>query len=251
MHFKHLLILVAIATITACSSRKKIVEGSDISIEDTELVEQINVTNEAPAFFSARGKGRFSGAGINQGFKIDVRSTRDSIIWIDISAAIMGIKVARLVATPDSVLFYNRLDKTYMRSSISELNKLVRGPVDFKDLQALINGEPIAVMEKKSKLEKREGLWHHEVNGVERVLSLRFDASTFLLVAQSVDYPIEKQRIDANYRKNGGRGSVPEEIVLSTIYKGDSIELQLNFDQIDTERQPSYPFEIPRGYKAM
>ncbi|MCC5918283.1 MAG: DUF4292 domain-containing protein [Cryomorphaceae bacterium] len=252
LRFKSILILAIFSIATACSSKKKVAEKEDeIDMENMILIDQIIQTNLSPAFYSAKGKGRFNGMGVNQGFKIEIRSIRDSILWIDVSAALFGIKVARLMATPDSVHFYNRLEKSYLQSSITDLQKLVKGPVNFYDLQALINGQPIGSLGKGTKLENREGQWIHLNNSPSREVLLRFDAGTFQLLAQGISYPLEKQSVQASYRKDSESIPLPKEINLSTVYKNDDIRLSINLDEVNSESPPHFPFSIPSGYKPM
>lgn len=64
----------------------------------------------------------------------------DSIIYLNLS--VMGfVEVGRLVATPQEVIFVNRLNKEYYRGDYSFVEKYLKAKADFYTLQAIFNGD--------------------------------------------------------------------------------------------------------------
>lgn len=64
----------------------------------------------------------------------------DSIIYLNLS--FMGfVEVGRLVATPQEVIFVNRLNKEYYRGDYSFVEKYLKAKADFYTLQAIFNGD--------------------------------------------------------------------------------------------------------------
>ena len=232
----------------ACKSKKKTVDD-DVPIELIDVLPAINQANLPVSTVQARGKGKLKGVGIGQGFKIDLRHRVDSVIWIDVSANLLGIKVARLMVTRDSVQFYNKLDKTYLTGSVTELQKLIDGPVGFHDLQAMITGRPMELPKNIKQIAKDEGAWIFVKNSSERVITMWFDADNHSLIQQSVNFPKEKQGLSATYRNTSS--TIPEVLIFSTVVNGQDVELEISFDQIDSQSAISFPFTIPRGYKSL
>lgn len=244
-----ILVLVGVMVFsTACKSKKKAVDAS-LPAEMVDVLPAINQANVPVNIVQARGKGKVKGLGIGQGFKIDLRHRSDSVIWVDVSANLLGIKVARLMVTPDSVHFYNKLDKTYLTGSVADLQKLVDGPVGFSDLQAMITGRPMELPNNIRQMSKDEGAWVFVKNSTERIITMWFDADSHALIQQSVNYPKEKQALSATYRNT--TSTIPEVLIFSTVLNGQDVELEISFDQIDNQSAVSYPFNIPRGYKSL
>lgn len=233
---------------TACKSKKKTVDEA-IPTEMMDVLPAINQANLPVNIVQARGKGKVKGLGISQGFKVDLRHRNDSVIWVDVSANLLGIKVARLMVTPDSVHFYNKLDKTYLSGSVVELQKLVDGPVDFRDLQAMITGKPIELPNNIKQIAKEEGAWIFVKNSSERITRMWFDADNHALIQQSVNFPKEKQELSATYRNTSS--TIPELLIFSTVINGQDVEVEISFDQIDSQSAVLFPFTIPRGYKSL
>ncbi|MBK7856213.1 MAG: DUF4292 domain-containing protein [Bacteroidetes bacterium] len=64
---------------------------------------------------------------------------RDSVIWISISPA-LGIEVARVLITKDSVKVIDRLSNKYKLTDYKYLNDLLRMNVDFDIIQGVLTG---------------------------------------------------------------------------------------------------------------
>src|SRR5688572_13161300 len=76
-------------------------------------------------------------------FNINLRIYTDSIIWISISP-LLGIEVARVMVTRDSVKFLDRLNKKFSVSDFRYLNELLQLNVDYDILQGVLTGNLFA-----------------------------------------------------------------------------------------------------------
>ena len=70
-------------------------------------------------------------------FNITLRLRKDSVIWISVSP-LLGIEVARVMITPDSIKVLDRLHGKYQTSSFEYINKLLQLKVNFEIVQALL-----------------------------------------------------------------------------------------------------------------
>ena len=61
----------------------------------------------------------------------------DSLIYLNLHKS--GIELARLVLTPDSLIYVNKLNKEYYRGDYGFLNAVFGLPLDFQMIQALLN----------------------------------------------------------------------------------------------------------------
>lgn len=242
------LLLITLFTVVGCKSKKKSAVD-EVDPVHMDVIPAIEQANPVPKFVNARGKGSFKGMGINQGFKIDLRHQRDSIIWLDVSAAMLGIKVARIMITPDSVMYYNKLNKTYLSSTVSDLQKLVQGPIGFADLQAVLTGKPLSYPHNLRRLKKEQGAWVYAVNSSHRLVTLRFDADDYLLLSQEVHYPKERQMLSTFYSNNDD--IIPSNLIFSSFINGEDVELIITFDKIENQSSITYPFSIPSGYESL
>lgn len=110
----------------------------------------------------------------------NLRLHRDSLIWINIRK--LGIEVARMEITPDSVYLINYLDKSYLIKDLKYLERQFGVPADFSQLQQLILGNPVFFGTDDSlRLKVDSTQYHLSGNNNRQSAEYRIDAGSFLL----------------------------------------------------------------------
>lgn len=89
-------------------------------------------------------------------FRARLRLKEDSLIWISIMPA-MGIEVARVELTTDSLKFLNRMKKIYALGSYKLLDSLLHTSIGYKAVQALILGNDISGYQLQDSSSRVEG----------------------------------------------------------------------------------------------
>lgn len=89
------------------------------------------------SIYVKRYAANFSVDGISKSFKGSIKIEKDSIIWIDITATV-GIPVARLLITPDSVKMIDRLKKTYFIDDLDFFSEKLNVDLDFYSFQSIL-----------------------------------------------------------------------------------------------------------------
>src|SRR5690554_4609277 len=80
-----------------------------------------------------------------QSITVSLRMEKDSIIWI--KASILGITLAKVLVTPDSVSYYETFGKTYFKGDFSLLGEWLGTPINFQQAQNLLLGQSIFQLE--------------------------------------------------------------------------------------------------------
>jgi hypothetical protein len=102
--------------------------------------EKVSARNLDFQSFSARGRMHLEeGDGNKLSTNLSLRIRKDSLIWASVVPA-LGIEVARLRITPDSVHLVNRLNKTYFAGDYSLLREKFKVDVTFAMVQAILLG---------------------------------------------------------------------------------------------------------------
>jgi hypothetical protein len=73
-------------------------------------------------------------------FNCNLRIICDSAIWISISPA-LGIEVARILITTDSVKFINRISNKYFKGDFKFVNSMLQLDADFSMVQSILLGK--------------------------------------------------------------------------------------------------------------
>lgn len=140
-----LLLLLALAVgFSSCRTKRTIIKAPIKEFGEQYLLEKMEMAETRFDYLSARCNiSLTTDRKSKMDFKGQLRIKKDSIIWISLSPA-FGIEVARMIVTPDSVKFINRLDKTYFDDDFSFINTYFSSTIDFDVFQALITGNDLS-----------------------------------------------------------------------------------------------------------
>ena len=209
----------------------------------------------------------------NIGLKGQMRMQNDSVIWISLSLK-LGIEVARVMITDDSVKFMNRTNKTYFSESIESFRN--SGMVGFESevtmdfLQDLLVGNDV-LLSKNDKF---------KVTIEDDNYKLTSDKNTFLVTPKTfkvksyqlsaisgqlsavVPEPVEgstrhfdklsdrtiKIKYD-NFQEVNGR-LLPTKIILDA---GDifDINIEIDYSEIKVGEKLEFPFNISKKYNRI
>ncbi len=130
--------------LTACHTTKKVSEvplpvklkGENvIQLFDSVLTHQFNYTS-----LTAKANVQYLPAQSEaQSFDATLRLLKDSAIWLSVTP-LLGIEVARVLITRDSLRILDRFHKTYMVRDYTFLEDLLKTKINFEIIQAVIVG---------------------------------------------------------------------------------------------------------------
>lgn len=187
-----------------------------------------------------------------QSFPVNIHIKKDSLIWLSI---VVGLEGARGIITKDSVIFLDRLHRTYYKYDFASLSKQFNFNINYDLVQSILIGNmPIKkretdVVEKQEGsfvIKQKEGFVSIENSIAEANLKLQkvnasdetgdskmeIDYSNFLAITDLIFPQDIRAKIDA---KKDGR-------VVQT-----SINLQHNkIEALD--QSPGFAFSIPKSY---
>lgn len=134
-HFGLLLCLVLVS----CNTQKKLqkLTESKRDLRANELIKVVQNRNNGIQRINAKASCDLIQKGKKTAFNLTLKTKTDTAIWVSISPA-LGIEVARAMLTPDSMIFMDKINKTYFVSTYSELSEKIGSELDFFDLQDLL-----------------------------------------------------------------------------------------------------------------
>ena len=181
-----------------------------------------------------------------------VRIIKDSIIWLSVRGP-LGIEVARVLVTTDSVKVINYLEKSIQFEGIGYLEQLSGLPFDFTALQDAIIGNPVFIDSNITSFNTNEN----------KQLSLIMLGSLFIHEAllDSGDYKILESKLangDLLKQRNctiAYNGYENEKgVFFSTqrdinITGSNEMDVNMEFKSYSFNQEVSFPFSIPKNYK--
>jgi hypothetical protein len=90
--------------------------------------------------------------GDRSGFKVNARMRRDSALWLSITPA-LGVEAARLLLTPDSVLFYSKVpgNRFSYQGDFDAIDSLLGTEITFDMVQRILLGQGVGLLDEDSK----------------------------------------------------------------------------------------------------
>lgn len=263
-------LIVALFTVAAgCNTQRKIIR------------EPLKDDKGADYLFAQLKKNEFTFKYLNIRFSADaslnnkdnsmngsLRMVKDSAIWISLSPA-LGIEAARVLITPDSIKFLNRLESTYFAEEFKYINSLMKTNMDFDMLQSLIVGNDFSSYE--------NDVFKATVDGNEYLLStigrgklkkyIKNQEDSLHLIVQDIwlnpeNYKINKVRLkelrenrklDAEYISYTKVDTLlfPEQVKYTCSNEKTKIEIKLQNTKISTTGPLDMPFNITAKYQRI
>lgn len=180
----------------------------------------------------------------------NIRMTRDSLIWISVSAPIIG-EVARAIITPDSLKAVNKMDKKIYLRDMKNAQDLLNIPFDFKTLQDMIVGNPIFLTDSIFQVVKTPAVISFSCESEVFTSLFNVFADDYVLQQSKVmDKDKEKGRscelTYGEYKTMGGHKFATRRRVFVEA-KGVT-KINMEFNKVDFDQPVSYPFSMPAAY---
>ena len=268
--------IAALTLFTACHSQRKVAKapikeyGAEFLFEKMEASRFHFETLSMKASITAASNNSKGGSTNLTG---NIRMIRDSVIWASVSLG-LGIEVARLYVTQDSVFFLNRINNEYAASSFVFFNTFYQVDLDFNILQSLLTGNDFDYYEStKFKVSYDGGRYkltaqerHKQKkyirsnNDARRVLiqDTWLNSENFKIEAMNIKALENQQRklqVDYSHFGNVDGELFPQRLVFEIFMQesGKNMKSSVNvsFSKIERNKEVSVPFSIPDKYKKM
>lgn len=260
-----LVIIAILAALPACKSKRAVIKAP-IKEEGPEyLFENLKAKEFKFKTFSAKFNVDYSFDKNYYDFKGQVRIVKDSIIWVSFNQD-LGIEIARLLITQDSVKFLDRFNKQYFSGNYEFVNNFLNTNIDFGILQSIILGNDFEYYERaefkasvdggqyrlstasRSKLKK----YVKNTADAERILlqSIWLNPSNFKITEIKLkELTRDSKKLSASYSDFeliGGQ-LFPHELKYE-VEADVPINVEVRYTRIDLNEEINIPFKIPSKY---
>jgi hypothetical protein len=168
--------------------------------------------------------------------------------------------VAKALLSPEEVAFYNRLDRTYYKGSVSVIETIIPAQLSYQHIERLFLGQPLFLesVESLQESERKEVNLLTNKTVTSRVFAgeLTTPAKGYYRVGLSTDksqigfqeFQIEgfdKLRITYQYKD---KDSYTPEVI--RLVAGDRV-LNLELEGVQLNKKLTLPFQIPSGFTTI
>ena len=252
---KFLIILIITVSVSACGSRRDAITGAAPG-EDAAAISVIEKHYETEADFEtlqARMRVQFQNESTNQAVTVSYRMKKDETIWL--SGQVLGFPLAKVLITPESVQFYEKISGTYFDGDFRLLSDLLGTPLDFDKVQNLLIGQTIYDMQEQP-YELSESARGYQLSpAAEGFLKKMFllDAGNYRVLAQQISQEGQGRGVTItypSYQEVEGR-TFPGEIKIIASEGPSNTQIDMDFRSVEFNVPVSFPFSIPSGYEEI
>lgn len=263
-----IILLMLSAGLTSCKSKRSLIKAPLKAAGEQFLLDQMQANQVDFEFFSARTNVSFTGDSRN---KIDLRGQiriqKDSLIWISLSP-MLNIEAARILISPDSVKFFNRLDKTYFVGDYTFIHTNFSPTINFDMIQSMLLGNDLSWYETEGfrasvdggeyrlaatkRRQKKRQLKQQEGQGI-LVHNIWLQPESFKIVRLTIrEYGDENKKLNALYdlfSDFDGR-SMPTDLSFE-INADRKIKLRIHYSRVEFDQNAGFPFRVPENFTKM
>lgn len=195
----------------------------------------------------------YESPGRSQNVTVSFRMKKNDTIWM--SGQLLGIPLAKVLITPDSVKFYEKITQTYFDGDFSLLSDLLGIPLDFQKVQNLLIGQTIYDL-REEPYRLTESTKGYQLESVEQTFLDKLfllDPGNYKAVAQQLGQQQKNRSLTITYPEYQriGEHILPREIEVIANEEGEQTGINLVFRSIEMDVPVSFPFSIPSGYEEI
>ncbi|UMB59776.1 DUF4292 domain-containing protein [Lutibacter sp. A80] len=248
------IVLIFLLIFTSCKSNKSTVDANIKNISTKKIINNHYSSNFDQKTVDAKINAKFKDDKTSVSFSIKLRLEKDKTIWM--SATKFGFPVAKVMITPNRVLYYEKMKKTFFDGDFSLLSEWLGTELDYEKVQNILLGQAV--------LNLKKGKYNSTVTNKLYQLQPKKDIELFgiLFFLNSDNFKINKQEISnkekqqlltvsyPDYNKIKGE-QFPKNINIKAVDHKKLTTIDIEYRTVEFNEDLTFPFSIPNGYKEI
>ena len=136
---KYFLVLIIISS---CKPTKDITRETTDSdnkrLNPKQVIRKVSKSKSKFKSFQSKIKIKLNNKGKTKSYSANIRIIKDKAIWLSSAAGIV-----RVLITKDSLFYYNKLQKNYLKSSFSNIDEILGVKLSYETIESLLLSEPV------------------------------------------------------------------------------------------------------------
>ncbi|WP_312716436.1 DUF4292 domain-containing protein [Sphingobacterium multivorum] len=251
--------------LSSCSSKKKLLKGADLKAENELTIKDntreakknslraLFLTNLNYSTFSGKAKMRLDLGKDNYDVTSTIRIEKDKRIWISISAT-LGIEVARVLITPDSVQILNKFQSEYMVKPFDYLYRFASPDLTFGNLQDLLLANlSVNLLSDIDQVNFKQDSMSVQLDGKLNELDFLYKFNNNRPYQFRLAQLSKKQLLEANYGEYAMASGQEFPMLLKMIISDgrQEIKTEINFNKVTFNEPVEMPFSVSSRYKVI
>ena len=235
----------------ACGSSKDVVTSFLENRSSKLIIKKVNQNHLDYNWFTAKLNGKIEVDGTDTPVSVNLRIRKDSVIWLSVSA-LLGIEVARIQITPDSLKLINRINKTFWTGDFEDLESTYRIPAKHEKLEEILVGQISLDNQKMKSIVSENKYLLFNKNKKEHPQSKAWIDNRFLIHTFLLEDELEQSLTVRylEYEKHAQRW-VPLKLNLLLANIKQQTEANLTYSKVNINTPKNVNFNIPDSYVPM
>jgi hypothetical protein len=249
------ILLIAVILLSSCKTKKAVVAPvtqSAVTSEEPvfsreDILRNINAKQTVFSTISLKAKAKLLIDDKDNDVTLNIRMQKDKVIWVSAS---IGIEVARVLITPDSLRMFSRFRDVYVSEPFSYIHGYANKHLNFPALQNLLIGNymsEFAGADAKVDWKDNKASLAGFVDEITYLIKFNSAFKAFqtnlrdekanreLIVSYSNFVDVEEQIL-------------PQTVKISSEAGDKRVEVILNYSDISLNRSLEFPFSVPKKY---
>ena len=235
----------------ACGSNKDVVTSTLENRSSKSIIKKVNQNHLDYSWFTAKLNGKIEKNESNTTVSINLRIRKDSVIWLSVSA-LLGIEVARIQITPDSLKLMNRINKTYWIGDFEDIESVYGIPANYKQLEGILVGQISLENQKMRSIVSENKYLLFNKSKKENPQSKAWIDSRFLIDTYLLEDELEQSLTIRylEYEKHTQRW-VPLKLNLLLANTDQQTQANFTYSKVNINNPKKVNFNIPDSYVPM
>lgn len=248
--------IVVLSTIlVGCKASKSITNNSSTeNLKTAEIISKYHKNNTTYTSLKAALNIRLKTTEKEENLTASLRVLKNEKIWLSIGK--MGIPGAKILISPNTVKYYNKIDNTFFDGDYSIINSWLKTNVTFMQLQGILLGEAMYTLEPTQYdseiLENGYLLRPEQLNPLaEHYITL--NPGNFKVKSQEIAQPKAYRILTADYQKyqEVDKQLIPLLINMLIVEKTSETQIDISYRNVSLNQDLRFPFKIPNNYKEI
>lgn len=262
--FINILIISLLLLLQACKTQRSLSRQPVVEKETAFLLQKLQENQVQFEWLTSRASIRMENQNQRIDFRARFRMKKDSIIWASLSPA-LGLEIARLKISRDSLRYVNRMDRVYYEGDYQLITRIMPTSIDFDLLQSLLLGNSYSLFDRAAFTASVDGdAYRLSSNGSSKpgghneldehpelfIQDVWIDPDHFKMIRMKLKGPGNtNQELLVNYQDfvKIGDERFPSRILFE-VKGGAKNHLQIEFSRIELNQAQTFPWRVPDNF---
>ena len=140
---KYFLVLIIISSCKPTKDRTRSTNLDTERLNAKQVIRKVSKSKSKFRSFQSKLKIKLNNKGKSKSYSANIRIIKDKAIWLSSTAGIV-----RVLITKDSLFYYNKLQKNYLKSSFSNIDEILGLKLSYETIESLLISEPVEKINK-------------------------------------------------------------------------------------------------------